>query len=420
VSPVAVADALRSLGPHVPHLSVFDIDPDATSGYTVVTWSPHAPIRGPKWSDDARTALERLPEGGLLVGYLGYEAGRWCERMPHPDQPRPLPDVHLRPTDGHLRYHTATGRWTTHGTPAFQAQARTLLAAAQMGPLPSPLQSPEPLSGPRQAYRAAVRHALSQIHDGEVYQVNLAWEARTHPLPHPLSAWLALRHHNPARRGAFIQVDHHHAVLSNSPELFLHVFHSEGGLAVRSIPIKGTVRASEGPAGRDHLEASEKERAELTMIVDLVRNDLGRVAPWGGVRAGPRVLHTCGDLVHAEQEVVATLRTGLDAIDAVQAAFPPGSVTGAPKVRAMSLIHALEAHPRGVYTGAIGFFAPDGTAHLNVAIRTITCTPHHTGFHIGAGIVADSDPDAEWEETRAKGGRIHAVLATATRSEPTP
>ena len=407
--------AIWSLGCTVPGLSVFDVDPGQPDGRTVVTWSDTPPLRGPRWPEEARRALDALPSGGLLAGYIGYEAGRECERMPERSARSLLPEVHLRPTPGHVCHHADTGHWTTHGTEAFQRQARALLDRPHKAP-PQVAGAPHrPLSGPADRYLDAVRSALGEIHDGEVYQVNLAWEARAPALPRPLATWLALRADNPARRGAFVQLDQARAVASNSPELFLELTRDAHGLRATSVPIKGTTRVADGHAGRHHLATSEKERAELTMIVDMVRNDLGRVARTGAVTAGPRILTVCGDLVHAEQAVHAHIRPGLDALDVVQAAFPPGSVTGAPKVRAMSLIHALEPVPRGVYTGAMGFFAADGTTHLNVAIRTLTCTPEHTSFHVGAGIVADSVPAAEWHETRAKGHRIHAVVSAALR-----
>ena len=146
------------------------------------------------------------------------------------------------------------------------------------------------------------------------------------------------------------------------------------------------------------------------MIVDLVRNDLHRVAARAGVRAGPRMIVRAGDLWHAEQRVRAVLQRSKDAIDAVVACFPPGSVTGAPKVEAMRVIHALEPEPRGVYTGAIGFLADGGEAHLNVAIRTATVQGGLARFHVGAGLVADSKPELEWAETLAKGRALMSWL----------
>ena len=154
------------------------------------------------------------------------------------------------------------------------------------------------------------------------------------------------------------------------------------------------------------LSESPKEQAELTMITDLVRNDLGRVSRPGTVRASPRRIRVCGDLFHAEQSVESMVSPGLDSLDVLSACFPPGSVTGAPKVRAMELIHEIEGRARGVYTGAIGFFMDNGNAHWNVAIRTASIHNGIGRFHIGAGIVADSDPEQEWLETLAKGNML--------------
>lgn len=149
------------------------------------------------------------------------------------------------------------------------------------------------------------------------------------------------------------------------------------------------------------------------MIVDLVRNDLGRVARPGTVRTGERTVRRCGDLWHAEQRVSARLRPDRDAVDAFAAAFPPGSVTGAPKVRAMQVIHDLEAGPRGPYTGALGVWFDDGSARTSVLIRAAQLGPEGARYHVGAGIVADSDPDREWRETCAKGSALGAALAGA-------
>ena len=155
---------------------------------------------------------------------------------------------------------------------------------------------------------------------------------------------------------------------------------------------------------------SEKETAELTMITDLVRNDLGRVARAGEVHTSCRRIRVCGDLLHAEQEITARLLPEVDAIDVLRASFPPGSVTGAPKIRAMEHIHQLEASPRGAYTGSIGCLFDDGSAHLNVAIRTATIRNGLAHLRLGAGIVADSDPNQEWLETLAKGQMLHRWL----------
>jgi anthranilate/para-aminobenzoate synthase component I len=256
-------------------------------------------------------------------------------------------------------------------------------------------------------YTQGVREILKHVGAGNVYQVNLAWEETGIPIQDAAGAWLKVRLENPAARGCYLRqmgVE----IVSNSPELFLQV--DPTSRTVRSIPIKGTAALAGGEQARIDLEHSPKERAELTMIVDLVRNDLGRVSVPGTVRAKNRIVRQCGDLWHAEQEVSAELAQGADAVSAVTAAFPPGSVTGAPKVRAMEVINQLEASPRGVYTGAIGWFADGGGAHLNVAIRTATVIDGFARFHVGAGIVAESQPENEWTETLAKAKALAQCL----------
>ncbi|MEQ1501479.1 MAG: chorismate-binding protein, partial [Myxococcota bacterium] len=175
---------------------------------------------------------------------------------------------------------------------------------------------------------------------------------------------------------------------------------------VESTPIKGTRRRGASLADdarlRSELRDAAKDRAELVMIVDLVRNDLGRVAVVGSVVAGDRVITAHPTVFHAAWPVRAELLPGRDAWDALAATFPPGSVTGAPKVRACQRIAALEPHPRGVYCGAIGYAADGGDARFSVAIRTGVFDGPDARYHVGGGIVVDSDPAAEWDETVAK------------------
>lgn len=388
---------------HQDHLAVLDTGGD----WTIVTWSdsPHVVDASPRWMEEARAALRPcavsdMPFSGGLVGWLGYESGRFVERMPSPSSPPDTDDLRLWRCDGALGLHHPTQTWQVSGSAAFVQAAEAVLARAS-APVPpmSPRPWSPPLTGEDSTYQAGVSAILDAIRAGDVYQVNLSWEPGGIPVHEPLRLWLGLRAANPSERGAFIRSGET-TLISNSPELYLSVS-SQG--VMRSVPIKGTARCADGDAGRLNLWRSEKERAELTMIADLVRNDMGRVARIGSVRATPRKLRQCGDLIHAEQEISAKLRVGADAFDAVAATFPPGSVTGAPKVSAMSLIHRLERGPRGVYTGAIGFFGDDGAAHFNVAIRTAVVQGGVGRFHIGAGIVADSEPLHEWHETLAKG-----------------
>ena len=391
---------------------------DTAEHETIVTWGesePHTEVH--TWQAFVRENLRVTQEigdrySGGVVGWLGYESGAAVERMPAPVGPRRTHDVCLWRTDGAIVRDHHTGRWRVHGTGSFREAAEHLLARASISTEGTPRQKANPKTGlpnpSRPArYQDSVRRVLDHVRAGDVYQVSLAWEHEPIVVGSGLQTWLKLRRQNPALRGCYLRIGGTE-ILSNSPELFLEL--DPQTRTVRSIPIKGTAPVSEGSDSRTRLEESAKERAELTMIVDLVRNDLGRIATPGSVIAHPRTIRQCGDLWHAEQLVEARVVDSLDAVDVVSSTFPPGSVTGAPKVRAMQVIAELEDGPRGVYTGAIGWFANNGGAHLNVAIRTATVQDGQASFHVGAGIVADSDPQAEWDETLAKAKALKEAL----------
>jgi para-aminobenzoate synthetase component 1 len=388
-----------------PGLSCFDLGPR----YAALTWSAGPALEQVAgWPDAVRAMLVPggAPWSGGVVGWVSYEAGRETERMGAAKAPALVPEIHLSRVDGFVLVDKETGAVRVRGTPSFRAEAEARLASDAQ-PDPSVPAGTTALDGSRDDYEAGVRRILGSIRKGDVYQANLAWRACVPAPSDPLETWLALREDNPSERGAFLDSGDV-AVISNSPELFLRVRSSRGRRLAWSAPIKGTAALDEGTA---RLEASTKERAELTMIADLVRNDLGRVARTGSVRWGPRRIRRCGDLWHAEQRVTAELSSRRDAVDAFAACFPPASVTGAPKIAAMEIIRTLEPVPRGVYCGAIGLFGDDGQAHWNVAIRTATVVGGKAWFHVGAGIVADSDPAREWAETLAKGTRLRRALA---------
>jgi para-aminobenzoate synthetase component 1 len=199
-------------------------------------------------------------------------------------------------------------------------------------------------------------------------------------------------------------------VVSNSPECFLR----QRGEVIVSEPIKGTRRRVAGAeaATRSALLASAKDNAELTMIVDLVRNDLGRVARPGSVAVLAGGIMDLPYVHHLVGRIGAVLRPGQGLADAARAAFPAGSITGAPKIRAMQIIAALEAGPRGAYCGSFGWIGA-GHADLAVAIRTLTVADDAVRLHAGGGIVADSDGAAEWDEVRAKAAAMAAALGGA-------
>jgi anthranilate/para-aminobenzoate synthase component I len=219
--------------------------------------------------------------------------------------------------------------------------------------------------------------------------------------------FLRLLDASPAPFSALLR-DRQRSVISHSPELFLAL----GGRTLVSEPIKGTRRRGGDEArARADLLSSPKDRAELAMIVDLVRNDLGRVAEPGSVQVveAARVM----DLPYAHHLVArirARLRAGLGLGEALGAAFPAGSITGAPKVRAMQIIDQLEAGPRGPYCGAFGWIDRSGDAQLAVAIRTLVLEGDQVRLDAGGGIVADSDPEAEWQEVRTKAAGMAAAL----------
>lgn len=258
---------------------------------------------------------------------------------------------------------------------------------------------------PREAFVDQVRRAQAYIAAGDIYQVNLAypWQAIWPVDADPLAAYLRLREVSPAPHAAFLDLDGTR-VLSASPELFLDL----RDRAITTRPIKGTrPRFPADPEldarSKAALPASEKERAELLMITDLERNDLGQVCEFGSVRV-PELwkVESFAQVFHLVSTVAGTLRPGICHATAFRACFPGGSITGAPKKRALEIIRELEPHPRGLYTGAIGCFGFNGESRWSIAIRTAVQQGNCLHFHAGSGIVADSDPGLEWEETRHK------------------
>ncbi|MEY3211674.1 MAG: Aminodeoxychorismate synthase component 1 [Pseudomonadota bacterium] len=387
----------------------FDAGP---GGRSVLCWGAQEVIRPqPGWWTTARAALggEPPPAGlsfaGGLAGFIGYEAGRFNEVQPTPTpDPRgdwPEGDGALGRFEGGLTIEP-DGRVIAAGSAAFVADAARVVRLAKRTEAPPPPGRAVLIhEGAPSRYRDGVRAVLEQIAEGALYQVNLARRLSFGGVGSALDAYRRARALNPAPFGGWARLG---AVelCSLSPELFLRL---QGG-AVESRPIKGTrplgTTDAETAALQAELAADPKERAELTMIVDLVRNDLGRVCAPGSVHAGPRQLSALPTLSHAAQSVYGRLKPGVDAFDLLAASFPPGSVTGAPKVAAMATIHALEEQPRGAYCGAWGFITGSGDAELAVSIRVAQVLGDEARVHVGCGVVADSDPDRELAETTLK------------------
>ena len=388
---------------------------------------------------ELETLLERwalaqpgeTPESGLppfqggMIGFFGYDLAPRLERLPrrHSRDSR-LPDSRMALYDTAVIVDARTGTaelwsWDLTGEGRSAALRRTRawkksIERALGAPRPSEGHA-EPrssLSSPfnRETYVAAVQRVLDYIAAGDVFQVNLSQRFTSLGHRDPLDLYLRLKAASPAPFAAFLHWDDI-AVVSASPEWF---YQSRGDLLVTR-PIKGT-----RPRGRQpdedarlatDLRNSPKDRAELTMIVDLERNDLGRVCEYGSVVVKDAMkVESFAQVHHLVATVEGRIREGAGPVDVVRALFPGGSITGAPKIRAMEIIDELEPNRRSLYTGAVGYFSRGGASAFNIAIRTILVEGDRASFQVGGGIVADSDPDAEFEETLVKGRAMRAIL----------
>jgi para-aminobenzoate synthetase component 1 len=371
---------------------------------------------------DPFTALDGL-RAGWWAGFMAYELGHTVERVVARAGTRsatstcePVPDLALVRFAARVAVD-ADGSTTWWGT---GPERRALERAFECPPVdvgPPPRATAWTSSLDLLDYQQRVRAVQELIRAGECYQVNLT-RRLVGPAVDPVALWAAVSEGNPAPHSMFwrpgVDVLGTPTIVSASPERFLHV----DGRAVETRPIKGTAVTA------PRLRASEKDRAENVMIVDLARNDLGRVCVPGTV-AVPELcrVETHPGLVHLVSTVRGTRRDDVGLGTLLRATFPPASITGAPKPRVMQAIEDLEPVARGVYCGATGWIDVDrDRADLAVAIRTFTCTERRTTFGVGAGITIDSEPDAEWEETELKAARLlglagaqadHALTATA-------
>lgn len=362
-------------------------------------------------------------------GFVGFEAAGLLERLPKP-RPTPLglPIVRFGLYDAVVVLDHEHKRATLAAAPELASKigARPLRvkplverwnAAAELGGGRATRLVPPRISAaltPEECLQR-VRRVLDYIAAGDVYQANFAHRLDLYGFGDPLTRYAQLRRENPAPYAALLRWGDS-AIASVSPELFLRV----RGRDVLTRPIKGT-RPRSGDAALDaayrrQLLASEKEAAELAMIVDLHRNDLGRVCEYGSIRVPrPRVLEAHPTVYHSVADVVGRLRPDCDALDLLMAAFPAGSITGAPKIRSIEIIHELESSARGAYSGAIGYLGLNGDMTVNVAIRSLQIRDDAATLYVGGGIVADSDPQDEFDETLAKARGILAALGVTDR-----
>jgi anthranilate synthase component 1 len=267
----------------------------------------------------------------------------------------------------------------------------------------------------REAFENGVRHIQESIAAGEVYQAVLSQRFDAAVTAAPFDVYRALRHINPSPYMFFIRMGRE-AIVGASPEMLVRV----EGRHVETHPIAGTRRRGATPEEdqrlADELRRNEKERAEHVMLVDLGRNDIGRVAEVGTVRVPQfMTLERYSHVMHLVSRVEGQLAEGRDRLDALVATFPAGTLTGAPKIRAMQMLGALEPTRRGLYGGAVGYLDFAGNLDFCIAIRTITMRDGRAELQAGAGIVADSLPAAEFEETLDKARALIQALDMASR-----
>lgn len=370
---------------------------------------------------DARTQPQPWPFCGGAIGYFAYDLARQWMRLPSLARDTAVwPDMALGLYDwAVLVDHHQRRSWLVHaGRQAMPAETWRDLVARFRRPAGTFRRTAFGVRGlvegsfSAEGYRAAFERVQAYIRAGDCYQVNLAQRFVCPVEGDPWAAYQALRRINPAPFSAYLSLPWG-TVLSTSPERFLQV--REGMVETR--PIKGTRRraqdAHEDAMLRQALQSSVKDRAENLMIVDLLRNDLGRVCIPGSVKVPALFrVESFATVHHLVSTVTGRLRDGEDAVMLLRASFPGGSITGAPKLRAMQIIEELEPHRRGVYCGAIGYLGFDGGMDTNIAIRTLTWRDGMLTFWAGGGLVADSVAEAEYQECLDKAAAVFQMLAT--------
>jgi para-aminobenzoate synthetase component 1 len=367
------------------------------------------------WSEEPadRLATFRPPVERRVYGVLSYDLGL----PPHAARRRPAvaqPLADLFEPANELVVDLASGKTVTGLSPGGPAQERSA------GP---PLRRSADLlerSFDQAGFESAVRAVKDHIAAGDVYQVNLSVAERFAVAATPWEVYLRLREINPSPWMGFADFGDWQLV-SGSPELLVEMGGTAGGRErgslIRTRPIAGTRKKTGDPRRdadmRTELRLDEKEQAEHRMLLDLARNDLGRVCQFGSVRVSEReVIEEYSHVFHLVSEVVGVARPGVSPWDAVRAVFPGGTITGAPKIRAMEVIAQLEPVARGAYTGGLGWFG-DGSGQLNILIRSAVFRDGVASVQAGAGVVWDSDPAREWRESLRKASAMRLALGAA-------
>ncbi len=363
---------------------------------------------------------------GGLVGYFSYDFGCSFENvtLTKPASTR-LPDIFFGLYDWGLTYNHDSQKWMIAGVGNLQQHIKLIndcvegrhqppssLITSEVGQVQIEIKS----NCLHDEYLIKVEKAKQYIADGDIYQVNLSQQFSGDVNISPLVLYERLREMNPAPFSALMCVGENDWVLSSSPELFLDV----QGKNVETRPIKGTIRRGKTPEEDEKLKRelfnSPKDNAELLMIIDLERNDLNKVCKTGSVLVPDlKMVETYASVHHLVARICGELRDDCDILDLIVSAFPGGSITGAPKIRAMQIIDELEKNRRGIYTGAIGYIGFNGSAKFNIAIRTMTWEKGKVTFGVGGGIVADSDPEKEFQETLDKAAAMFKALAAEVK-----
>jgi para-aminobenzoate synthetase component 1 len=381
-----------------------------------------------------------LPEGiftGGWVGFFGYELGRYIEPIPAKNDDLQIPLIRLCFYDRLIAYDHRNNVFflialeldDDNESPQRKLSfLENLLDSAKAERIPAlapadieniDLASIRP-NMTQDYYCRAFEKIKRHIYDGDVYQINFSQRFDCNYLARPIDLFHWQNRYNPSPYSAYIDAGPFQ-IVSASPEMFITL----KDRVISTKPIKGTRKrledssASARKINRDNLQQlldSVKEKAELNMIIDLERNDVARICKPGTRKViQPRTIETCPTVFHAVATILGQLRDDVDFCDILKAMFPGGSITGAPKIRAMQIINEVEPTARGIYTGSIGYIGLDGNVCLNIAIRTIIIKNKMAYVQTGGGIVADSDPQAEYDETITKARALIAGIEAVNR-----
>lgn len=415
-----------------------EITISSAAGRTAFRGEPLAELRklGEKYGAVTRGLDVEIPFLGGAVGGFSYEFGARLERVEsRSTDDLSMPDAQFGFYDGVLVFDEENGRVFAVANPVVEASAEEILARleaaagvgvgrvilhppVELGFTDNPESQRRVRDNPpylesnfsKEDYLRAIGRIKDYVEAGDVYQVNLAQRFAVELRDHPYALYRRLRERSPAPFASYLNLGEFQ-IVSSSPERFLRIRDRR----VETRPIKGTrprgKTVEDDARLRAELLASAKDRAELLMIVDLERNDLGRVCEFGSVKVEALFqIEEHPTVFHLVSAVSGRLREDRDVWDCLRAAFPGGSITGAPKIRSMQIIDEIETRRRNWYTGAMGYIGFDGSCDLNIAIRTILCRGGQAYYHVGGGIVWDSDPESEFQETLDKGRAMRAAL----------